>query len=75
MSRESKLVELRSKTDRDLLILVRRELDRGMALASVATGKGSPLYVKAESAYSMVKLLLPKIGAFGSEECMNCRWS
>ena len=68
MSRESKLVELRSKTDRGLLILVRRELDRGMALANVATGKGSPLYSKAESTYSSVKLLLPKLGAISPDE-------
>jgi hypothetical protein len=68
MSRESKLVELRSKTDRDLLILVRRELDRGVALANVATAKDSPLYAKAESTYSSVKLLLPKIGAVSQDE-------
>ncbi len=61
MSIETKLVQLRKKTDRDLLILVRRELERSLALADVAATKQSPLYARAERGYEMVKTLLPRI--------------
>ena len=60
--REAKLVQLRNKTDRDLLILVRRELDRGLTLASVAASKQSPLYVQAEKVHNTATTLLPRIG-------------
>ena len=62
MTRQAKLVQLRRKTDRDLLILVRRELDRGLALADVATNRESPLYGQAQKAYRTVKALLPGMG-------------
>ena len=61
MSKESKLIELRRKTDGDLMILVRRELDRGLALANVAATKDSPLYAQAEEIYEIVKAWLPLI--------------
>jgi hypothetical protein len=65
MSRETRLVELRTKTDRDLLILVQRELDRGLALVDVAVTKRSPLYAHA---YETVKALLPKLSGLGKDE-------
>jgi len=65
MSNEAKLAELRSRTDHDLLILVQRELDRGMALADVATSKSSPLFAQVEKAYDTVKTLLPMISDLG----------
>src|SRR5689334_16723062 len=61
MSKESKLVELRRKTDRDLMILVQRELDRGLALANVAATKESPLYAQAKEVYEIVNAWLPLI--------------
>ena len=61
MSRQSKLVELRRKTDRDLLILIQRELDRGLTLADVASTRHSPLFARAERAYQTVKTWLPLV--------------
>jgi hypothetical protein len=68
MSSESKLVELRRKTDRDLLILVQRELDRGLTLAGVAATKESPLYEQGEKAYRKVKVLLPRISGLDRDQ-------
>lgn len=68
MSRESKLVELRRKTERDLLNLVRRELDRGLALADVATTKEPALYAQAERAYQMMRTWLPLVSGLSREE-------
>ena len=68
MSREAKLVELRSKTDQDLLILIRRELDRGLTLGDVATTRGSPLQAQAEKAYETVRTWLPIITGLSRDE-------
>ena len=68
MSKQAELVQLRSKTDRDLLILVQRELDRGLTLADVATTKASPLYAQAERVYRTVKALLPGIVHLSEDE-------
>ena len=68
MSKQAKLVQLRSKTDRDLIILVRRELDRGLALADVATTKDSPLYAQAERAYATAASTLPRIAGLNGSE-------
>jgi hypothetical protein len=68
MSRESKLVELRRKTDRDLVVLVQRELNRGLTVADVAATKGSPAYAQAERAYQMVKTCLPLISGLDQDE-------
>ena len=68
MSRESKLVELRRKTDRELVILVQRELDRGLTLAGVAATKESPLFAQAEKAYRNVKAVLPLIAGMNRDQ-------
>jgi hypothetical protein len=68
MSKQAKLVQLRSKTDRDLLVLVRRELERGVALADVATTKESPLYGQAERAYATAASMLPRIAGLNPSE-------
>src|SRR5262245_29279112 len=57
----SKLVELRDKTDRELLFLVEREVNRALAMANVATTRDSPLYIEAARAYENVTKLLPTI--------------
>jgi hypothetical protein len=67
-ARRSKLVELRRRTDRDLVILVERELNRGLTVAEVATTKESPLYAQAESAYEMVKTWLPLLSGLNRDE-------
>jgi len=62
MVRRSKLTELRARTDRDLVMLVKRELDRAQAIA--LTDCGAPVsLVLAEAAYAGAKSLLPVIEA------------
>ena len=68
MSRESKLFELRRKTDQELLILVQRELDRGLTLADVATTKDSRLYAQAQRAYQMANAWLTVISGLNRDE-------
>ncbi len=48
--RTRKLVSIRNRTDHDLLILVQRDLDRGLTLVAVATTRTSPLFAQAEKA-------------------------
>ena len=67
-SRVSKLSELRQKTDRQLLLVVRIELGRGLALAGVAATKGSALFAEAERTYARAKTLLPKIYFMNRDE-------
>lgn len=55
------LAQLRAKTDRDLGILVRRELERSLALAS----RGC--YREAECGYAMAKRLLALMEMSGPE--------
>ena len=71
MSNETKLAELRHRTDHDLLILVNSELDHALTLADVAATKGSPLYALADSAYSEAQALLPKIANLRPSERAN----
>ena len=68
MSTESKLQELERKTDRDLVILVRRSLAQGLALANVEASDGSPLYARAQRTYELVYTLLPLISGLDREE-------
>ena len=67
-SNASKLAELRAKTDRQLSILVRREMERALVLANVAATRESPLYEQAETAYTRLKALLPRIGGMSRDE-------
>ena len=68
MSKQSKLAVLRAKTDRDLLILTQRELDRALTLADVASTKGSPLFAQAQAVYEMVATLLSKSSGFSQAD-------
>src|ERR1035441_8883514 len=56
-----KLVSIRHRTDHDLLVLVSRELDRGVALVDVATTRTSPLFAQAQKAYDTARAILPRI--------------
>lgn len=60
MSNAAKLALLRAQTDRDLLILIQRELDRALTLADVAVNRESAFYGEAEEAYRKVVTLLVK---------------
>lgn len=59
--RTKKLVSIRHRTDHDLMVLVSRELDRGLALVDVAATRTSPLFAKAEEAHDMARAILPRI--------------
>ena len=60
MSHHSKLAELRARTDRELLVLIERELDRALVLADVAVNRESAFYCEAEKACGKVVTLLTK---------------
>ena len=68
MSRETKLYELRLKTDRGLIFLVRKEIDRGLTLAETAVTPKSKLYLQAEKAYLMSESWLPLISDLDRDE-------
>ena len=59
--RTHKLVSIRRRTDQDLLVLVNRELDRGLALVDVASSRNSPLFVEAEKALGTATAMLAMI--------------
>ncbi len=59
--RSRKLVSIRNRTDHDLLILVQRELDRGLTLVPAATTRISPLFAQAEKACNTATAILPRI--------------
>jgi hypothetical protein len=63
MSNNAKLEELRARTDRDLLVLIQRELNRALTLADVAANRESAFYGEAEKAYRKVVMLLPEAPA------------
>jgi hypothetical protein len=63
-----KLIELRQKTDRELPLMLQREVERGLILASVAATKKSPLYAKADKIYSKMKTLLPTLDGMDQGE-------
>ena len=56
----SKVTELRAKTDRDLVTLVKRELDRALAMAMSGAAASLSLS-RAEAGYARAKALLPVI--------------
>ena len=63
-----KLAELRAKTDRELLIVVETELERGLTLAHVAASKGSVLHQRAENFHAQIARLLPRIAGLSVDE-------
>ncbi|HZT33018.1 MAG TPA: hypothetical protein VFA33_24230 [Bryobacteraceae bacterium] len=64
----SKLAELRVRTDRDLVKVIRKELERALTLASVASTRQSPLYLKAERIHKQSAALVPRIGTLSDGE-------
>lgn|ERR1017187_3128109 len=59
--RTQKLVSIRHRTDQDLLVIVSRELDRGVTLAGMATTRNSPSFAQAEKAHATAMTFLSKI--------------
>ena len=64
----SKRLQLRQKTDRQLLALVKRELKRTQVLAAVATTRESPFYRQAENILGWMAKLLPTISGLDRNE-------
>lgn len=63
-----KLRVLRSRTDHDLLILVQRELDRGLPLVDLAPTRNSPLFAQAEKAHETAMTWLSKISGLSESD-------
>jgi len=61
-SQSGKLAELRAKTDRDLAVLLGRELERGFQQAAQCE------YAEAEAAHARVAGLLPSLRALRPQE-------
>ena len=59
--RTQKLVSIRCRTDQDLLVLLSRELDRGVTLANMATTRNSPFFAQAEETHGAAVTLLSKV--------------
>lgn len=66
-SNTQRLRVIRSRTDHDLLILIQRELDRGLTLVKVTATRNSPPFAQAQKAHETVMSLLPKIS--GLDDC------
>jgi hypothetical protein len=60
-SNTQKLRIIRSRTDRDLLVLVQHELDRGCTLVNLATSNNSPLFAQAVKAHDSAAAMLREI--------------
>ena len=67
-SNTQKLRVLRARTNYDLVILVQRELDRGLSLVKVASTRNSPLFAQADRAYQTATALLPRIGGLSHDD-------
>jgi len=64
-----KLAELRARTDRDLVRILHADLERGLALASVAATGHSVFRFQAEALHNRAKTLLPRLsGGVTSDE-------
>ena len=63
-----KLAELRARTDRDLVRILNADLDRALALASVAATRHSIFRSQAETTSRRAKALLPKLSGVTAEE-------
>jgi multidrug resistance efflux pump len=65
---QDKLAELRARTDQQLMLVIRQELDRALPMAKAAVSKASPLYVRAEKAYMKVRPLVSKVEAVSDDD-------
>jgi hypothetical protein len=63
-----KLAELRARTDRDLVRILNTDLERALALASVAATRHSVFRSQAEVMYTRAKTLLPELSGLAADE-------
>ncbi len=66
--RTQKLLTLRGRTDHDLIVIVDKELARGLALVDSATTRTSPSFSRAAKAHETATALLPRISSLGAAE-------
>lgn len=55
------------------MVLVSRELDRGLALVDVAATRTSPLFAQAEKAYDTAKAIFPRISDLSGGDCLHLK--
>jgi hypothetical protein len=63
-----KLAELRARTDRDLVRILNADLERSLALASVAATRHSVFRSQAEAIFTRAKVLLPNLSGLTPDE-------
>lgn len=66
--RTRKLIELRARTDHDLLVLVQKELEAGFALVDTAITRNTPPFARAEKALWTAAMLLPRINSVSKDD-------
>ena len=66
--RTRKLVSIRHRTDHDLLVLVKREIDRGVTLVDLANTRHSPYFTQAAKAYESAAIWLSKIVGLSQDD-------
>jgi hypothetical protein len=66
--RTRKLLTLRARTDNDLVVLVNKELDRGLSLMDPATTESSPFFAQAEKAFATATAMLPRITGLSADD-------
>ncbi len=59
--RTEKLIALRARTDHELIVLVNREIERGLHLLDAVLWRNSPLFSQAEKAWTTATKVLPRI--------------
>lgn len=67
-SNTQKLRILRARTDHDLLLVISRELDRGLALVDVVSSRNSPFFEKAVRAHDTATVLLPRMTGLSQDD-------
>jgi hypothetical protein len=66
--RTQKLVSIRRRTNRDLLVLVNRELERGFTLVDLTTARNSPFFAQAEKAHGTAAAWLSRISDLSEDD-------
>lgn len=70
-SNTQKLRVLRARTDFDLVVLVEREIDKGLSTVQLAITKSSQPYTQAQKAYQTATALLPRIAGLSHDDWLR----
>jgi hypothetical protein len=70
-SNTQRLRVIRSRTDHDLLILIQRELDRGLSLVNVTPTRNSLTFAQAQKSHETAMALLPKISSLDDHDRLH----